>query len=148
MPTLHMICGLPGSGKSTLAVKLERDQPALLFTPDEWIERMNVDGHKKGKRKLVEELQWDVARKTLRLGLNVILENGFWSKKERLQYKEEAAAVGAQTKLHFLDVSPEELKRRLHERNKNLSANAFYVNPDLIDVWLKEFEPPTADELV
>lgn len=142
-----MICGLPGSGKSTLAAKLERDLPALRFSPDEWIEHMNEDGHKKGKRKLVEELQWDVARKVLRLGVTVILENGFWSKKERKQYAEEAAAVGAQTKLHFLNVSPEELKRRLHERNKNLPANAFYVNPDLIDLWLKEFEPPTADEL-
>lgn len=142
-----MICGLPGSGKSTLAAKLEQDLSALLFTPDEWIERMNEDGHKKGKRKLVEELQWDVARKALRLGLDVILENGFWSKQEREQFKLEAAAVGASTKLYFLDVPPEELKRRLHARNNNLPANAFYVNPDLIDTWLKEFEPPTAEEL-
>jgi len=142
-----MICGLPGSGKSTLAKKLERDLPALLFTPDEWIERMNKNGHKKGKRKLVQDLQWDVARKALRLGLNVVLENGFWSKNERQQFKEQAMAVGAQTKLHFLDVSPKELKRRLHERNKNLPANAFYVNPDLIDLWLKDIEPPTVDEL-
>lgn len=148
MPTLHLICGLPGSGKSTLAAKLELDLPALLFTPDEWIERMNEDGHKKGKRKLVEALQWDVARKALRLRLNVILENGFWNKQERQRYREQATAIGAQTKVHFLDVPPEELKRRLHERNKNLHANSFYVNPDLIDLWLKEFEPPTAEELV
>ena len=148
MSTLHLICGLPGSGKSTLAAKLEHDLPALLFAPDEWIERMNEDGHKKGKRKLVEELQWDVARKVLRLGLDVILENGFWSKQERQQYRNEAVAIGAQTKLYFLDVPTDELKRRLHERNKNLPANAFYVNPDLIDIWVNEFEPPTADELV
>ena len=142
-----MICGLPGSGKSTLAAKLERDLPALLFTPDEWIERMNEDGHKKGKRKLVEDLQWRVARNALRLGLDVVLENGFWSKQEREQFRLEAAAVGATTKLYFLDVPPEELKRRLHARNMNLPANAFYVNPDLIDTWLKEFEPPTDDEI-
>jgi len=142
-----MICGLPGSGKSTLAAQLEKNLPAMLFTPDEWIERMNEDGHKKGKRKLVEELQWDVARKALKLGLDVVLENGFWSKKERQKYRKEADEVSAKTKLYFLNVLPEELKRRLHERNSNLPANAFYVNPDLIDLWLKEFEPPTSDEL-
>lgn len=107
---------------------------------------MNEDGHKKGKRKLVEELQWDVARKALKMGLNVVLENGFWSKQERQRYRDQAAAVGAKTKLHFLNVPPEELKRRLHERNKNLPDNTCFVNPDLIDLWLKEFEPPTADE--
>lgn len=64
-----MICGLPGSGKSTLAAKLEGELPALLFTPDEWIHRMNEDGHNKGKRKLVEELQWRVALKVLSLGV-------------------------------------------------------------------------------
>lgn len=147
MPTLHLICGLPGSGKSTLAAKLECELPGLLFTPDAWIERMNKDGHKKGKRKLVEELQWDAARKALRLGLDVILENGFWSKYERQQYREQATATGAQTILHFLDVPTDELKSRLHNRNKSLPPNACYVNPDLIDIWLTEFEPPSVDEL-
>ncbi len=127
--------------------RLERELPALLFTPDVWIERMNEDGHKKGKRKLVEALQWDAGRKALGLGLNVVLENGFWSRQQRWTYRGQAAAVGAQTKLHFLDVSPEELKRRLHHRNSNLPADACYVNPDLIDLWLKEFEPPSPEEL-
>lgn len=141
-----MICGLPGSGKSTLAAKLERELSALLLTPDEWIERMNEDGHKKGKRKLVEDLQWRAARKALKLGVNVVLENGFWSKAERRRYREEAAALGARVKLYFLDVPPEELRRRLHARNQNLPTNACYVNPDLIDLWLTEFEAPTQDE--
>lgn len=144
MPTLHLICGLPGSGKSTLAAKLERELPALLFTPDTWIQRMNKDGHKKGKRKLVEELQWDAAQKALRLGLDVILENGFWTKQERLQYREQAHAIGAKTMLHFLDVPADELKSRLHNRNKNLPLHGSYVHPDLIDIWLTEFESPTA----
>lgn len=147
MATLHLICGLPGSGKSTLAAKLEKELPALLFSPDEWIERMNEDGHKKGKRKLVEELQWDVARKALKLGIDVVLENGFWSKQERTLYRNQASEIGAKAKLYFLDVPPDELKNRLRLRNENLPSSAFYVNPDLIDVWLKEFEPPTKEEL-
>jgi len=142
-----MICGLPGSGKSTLAAKLEAELPALRLIPDAWIARMNEHGHKKGKRKLVESLQWDVAQKTLHLGLDVVLENGFWSKQERQQYRRQAAAVGAQTKLYFLNVSIEELKRRLQARNKNLSGDTFYIDPQKIDSWLVEFEPPTSDEL-
>ena len=142
-----MICGLPGSGKSTLASKLETNLPALRLIPDDWIERMNLDGHKPGKRKLVEELQLDVALKALRLGLNVVLENGFWSKHEREQCRKKAASVGAEIKLHFLDVSPAELKERIEKRNKNLQNGEMYVDPDKIDLWLQKFEAPTLDEL-
>ena len=147
MATLHLICGLPGSGKTTLAEKLERELPALRLTPDIWIKKFNQDGHNAGKRKLIESIQWDVALRTLKLGVNVVLENGFWSKQERQQYRQQARAQGAQTKLHYLDVSVEELKRRLVKRNANLPPDAFHIAPEKIDRFILEFEPPTAEEL-
>jgi hypothetical protein len=44
-------------------------------------------------------------------------------------------------------VSVVELKRRLEERNKNLTKGTCFVNPDFIDSWIKQFEAPTPDEL-
>lgn len=142
-----MICGLPGSGKTTLAAKMENEQRVLRLTPDEWIVRMNEEGHKKGKRRLVESLQFDVALKALRLGVDVVLENGFWYRQEREHYRARAVSVGAEVKLHFLDISKDELKRRIENRNQNLSIGSCYVNPDYIDAWLEEFERPDAGEL-
>jgi predicted kinase len=147
MPTLHLICGLPGSGKSTLARQLERELPALRLTPDEWMARIVGDGYDEPKRAAVEAVQWEIAQRALTLGLNVVLENGFWARSERDAFRARAAELGAQAKLHFLDAPIDELKRRLALRNASLPPDTFPVAPHLIDEWVRLFEPPTPDEL-
>jgi hypothetical protein len=147
MPVLHLICGLPGSGKTTLAKELERDLPGLRLAPDEWMARIVGDGFDDAKRAVVEAVQWEIAARALSLGINVILENGFWSRKERDEYRARAAALGAETKLHFLDVSRDELLRRLALRNAALPADTFPVTAAQIDLWWSWFAPPALDEL-
>ena len=83
MPVLFLLCGLPGSGKTTLAMRLERERPALRLTPDEWIGALAIDSHDEEKRAAVEALQWEVAAQALVLGVDVVLDWGFWSRSER-----------------------------------------------------------------
>lgn len=147
MPTLHLICGLPGSGKSTLAKKLESEYPALLLTPDEWMSRILEDGYDDGKRAVVESIQWEIAQRVLHLGVDVILENGFWSRKERDEFKAKAKELGADAKLYYLDVSKDELWKRLENRNAALPPHTFQVKESDLDEWIKSFEAPTAEEL-
>ena len=147
MPTLHLICGLPGSGKSTLAEELQKKRPALRLIPDEWMERIIGDGRNSEKRKVVDAIQREIAEQALRLGVDVILETGFWSRKERDECRAMAKAAGAQAKLYFLDVPRDELVRRLEERNKNLPPHTFRVTAEDIDEWTPLFEKPTPDEL-
>jgi predicted kinase len=147
MPVLHLICGLPGSGKTTLAKQLELDLPALRLAPDEWMARIVGDGYDDAKRAAVEAVQWEIAARALRLGIDVILENGFWSRSERDDFRARAAAVGADTSLHFLDVPRDELLRRLALRNAALPGDTFRVNQAQLDLWLTWFEPPTPDEI-
>jgi predicted kinase len=147
MPTLHLICGLPASGKTTLAARLEHEERALRLTPDVWMARLVGDGFDDAKRAEVEALQWAIAARALALGLNVVLENGFWSRKERDMFRAEAAALGARTKVHFLDVPKAELVRRLAARNAALPPDTFHVDPALLDEWTGLFEPPEPDEL-
>ena len=146
--TLHLICGLPGSGKSTLAQKLERETSALRFNPDSWLMKIVGTGNDERARTAIESIQWDIAQKAISLGIDVILEFGFWSRTERDDYKKIARKLGAKTKLHYLDVPTVELKLRIEKRNSSLPADGFFVDPNLIDDWAKSFEAPTADELV
>jgi len=146
MPVLHLICGLPGSGKSTLAKQLERELPALRLTPDEWMSRIVGDGFDEPKRAAVEAVQWDLAVNVLRLGVDVILENGFWSRAERNRLREQATAIGATTKLHFLEVSRDELLRRLALRNASLPPHTFQITEANLDSYIEMFQPPTPDE--
>jgi len=146
MSTLHIICGLPGSGKSTLAKKLESEHPALRLTPDEWMERIVGDGYNEEKRTVIESIQCEIAEQALRLGVDVILENGFWSRKERDELRARAKNSGANIKLYYLDVARDELLRRLKERNKNLPPNTFHVDESRLDDAISHFEAPTPDE--
>ncbi len=151
MATLFMICGLPGAGKTTFAKQLEHSESALRLCPDAWIATLLADPNDTAEldrlRTPVESLQWEVAQRALQLGVNVIMENGFWSRAERDMFRAQAEALGAQVKLHFLEVSRDELWIRLTKRNANLLPGTFRVTEEQLDLWLSWFEAPTKDEL-
>jgi predicted kinase len=151
MATLHLICGLPGAGKTTLARQIEQEWPALRLSPDEWIASILADPadipERDRLRAPVEVLQWDLAKRLLALGQDVILENGFWSRAERVSYRAEAEALGAEVVLHYLDVGRDVLWDRLEKRNASLPPGTFAVTKDELDEWWSWFEPPVDEEL-
>ncbi|MCS5712908.1 AAA family ATPase [Candidatus Berkiella aquae] len=146
-PTLYLICGLPGAGKTTFAKMLEIEKNALRLTPDEWMSRIVGDGYDEAKRAVVEQIQWEIAARVLSLGVNAILDYGFWGRSERDDYRARAKAHGARTKVCFLDVSREELLKRLSERNASLPEDTFKVDEAQLDLWSSWFQKPTQDEL-
>lgn len=147
MPVLHLVCGLPGSGKSTLAARIAQEEQALWLSPDVWMSRIVGDGYDEAKRDAVEQVQWETAERALALGTNVVLDNGFWSRSERERLRTRAALLGAETRLHFLDVPLDELKRRLAARNRDLPEHVFAVAEADIEKWSRLFEAPALDEL-
>jgi len=147
MRTLHLICGLPGAGKSTLSKQLEAETGAVRLTPDEWMTRLMIDGYDERARAEIEEIQWELAQRLLEIGVDVVLEFGFWSRAERMRFKTRATQLGAHTRIHFLDVPREELARRLELRNAALPRHAVPVNLQDIDRWMGQFEAPNQEEL-
>ena len=151
MATLHLICGLPGAGKTTLARKLETELPALRLTPDEWIAQILADVSDRTEldrlRDPIEAVQWQVAVKTLALGIDVILDFGFWGREERREFRRRAEALGAKVKWHFLVVDREELWARISKRNAALPSGTFYNSEEECDIYWSLFEPPTDEEL-
>lgn len=148
---MHLICGLPCSGKTTLAKALEAKLAAIRLCPDEWITRLygkDISGEAlDAARDPVEQALWDVAARVLGLGVDVILEYGFWSRSEREEYRRCAADLGAGSQVHFTAASEEELFDRLAKRNAHLPVGTFWIDEGRLREWIRVFEAPEPDEL-
>jgi predicted kinase len=151
MATLHLMVGLPCSGKTTLARQLEQQYSALRLTTDDWHTRLfgnDAEEEQHDKRHgLIEALLWEIAARALALGVNVILDFGFWAKVEREDYRARAKQLGAASEIHFLDVPEAELLERLRHRNANPPQGSFIIPEEFMTAWLVIFQPPEPDEL-
>ncbi len=143
--------GLPCSGKTTLAKGLARDLPALRLNTDQWhLHLFGQDAEHPehdDRHGRIEAQLWAVAADTLALGVNVILDFGFWAAEEREHFRQEAARLGAASELHFLDVSEAELLQRLRARNAQRLTDSFVIAPESMKPWIASFQKPTAAEL-
>ena len=138
--------GLPCSGKTTLAKKLESELGVLRLTPDEWhrfLYGQDATHPKHDERhSKIETLQWEVAASALKRGLDVILDFGTWAKEERDDFRNRAAALGAETKIHFLDVPFDELLVRLEARNQLSPEEVTIIPPSKMKEYLPHFQLP------
>ena len=149
--TLHLMVGLPCSGKTTLAQKLETERSALRLTPDEWQVRLfgqdaQAPEHD-ARHGLIEAMLWDIASRALVLGMDVILDFGFWAREEREDFRLRAKKLGAGSEVHYLDVPEGELLRRLALRNSQPSEKSFHIPEGMMRPWIAFFQRPTPDEL-
>ncbi len=151
MATLHLMVGLPCSGKTTLAKKLEHERSGLRLTPDEWhVGLFGQDANEPehdARHSFIESMLWNIAGRALGLGTNVILDFGFWAREEREDYRLRAERLGASSEVHFLDVSEEELLRRLGVRNSQPTQESFHISEESMKPWIEFFQKPAPEEL-
>ena len=149
MATAHLIHGFLGAGKTTFARRLERELPAIRFSQDEWMTHLYgndppVDEFPIFFRRISEQIArfWP---RCLELGVDVILDLNFWSRRERDETRATAIALGASTRLYRLACTEEEAWRRIEHRNRNLDGSLF-ISRNTFEVLKARFEPLGDDE--
>jgi predicted kinase len=144
---LILMCGLPGSGKTSLAAQLASGRGAVRLTKDEWLWALGATPWDRPTGEKIEQELWRLAQEILSLGLSVVLDFGLWARTERDEMRTVARALGVGVELHYLEVAPDELWRRIEVRN---SAPPWVDSPigraDL-DEWLNTFQAPGPCEL-
>lgn len=147
-PTLYVMVGLPGAGKTVRARQLEAEHGALRLTPDEWMIPLFGDSDADGKRDVLEGRFVWLALHALRLGVNVVLDFGVWSKDERSALRSLAADAGAECALVYLPVDPDEQWRRVSARLTSTPESTFEIGPDDLAEYRAVFCEPDLDELL
>jgi predicted kinase len=147
MTTLFLTVGLPGAGKTTLARQLADEHGALRLTPDDWMIPLFGVAEADGKRDVMEgRLLW-VAVEALRLGTNVVVDYGCWSRDERSAIRWLTEAEGARFHMIYLPVDNETQRARIAHRWATAPGETFpMTEADILD-GRAHFEEPDAVEL-
>ncbi len=152
--TIHLIVGLPGAGKTTRAKELEVSESALRLTPDEWLMAVfardspvrwrsseRVDQRDRIEGKLIE-----AGMRAAELGLNVVLDFGFWGRDERSALRWMAASVGTLAEVVYLPIGLEEQRRRIRDRYQ-AQPGQFLMSDAELQQWHRQFQAPDPEEL-
>jgi predicted kinase len=138
-----LLCGLPGAGKTTLAKRLAAKVPAVRLGGDEWMAELGIGLHDEEARARLGRLFWLHAQDLLRLGLNVVLESGFWLRSDGDEKRLGARALGVAVELHYLEVPFESLCRRLERRKQANVQGAVPITREMMERWVQFLQPPT-----
>jgi predicted kinase len=145
--TLILMVGLPGAGKTTRAEELAAAYRALRLTPDEWMIQLFGEPTADRKRDILEGQLILVALQTLRLGTNVVLDFGLWSRDERSALRWLATSAGASCQVVYLPVDKDVQRARIAHRQATEPHTTFPMTEADIDTWQKQFQVPDAAEL-
>lgn len=150
IPIAYLIMGFVGSGKSTYAKKLELETNAFRITKDEWLIRIvgndpTVSGFEDLDAR-VTDLSMDIALQLLKSGMDIIIDDGFWIRRQRDEIRERIRNMGAKYELHYVKCSKSLMKKRIHQRNKTLGKDTFFVSEEVFDKYWKYFDDIEEDE--
>lgn len=153
MPKVILTCGKICSGKTTYAQQLRVQNKAVLLSVDEIM--LALFGQHCGDDhdmyvERTEEYLLDKSVELIETGMDVILDWGFWQKAERDSVKAFYQAQAIPCEMHYIDISDETWKNRLHKRNSTVLAgetNAYYVDENLAAKFGRIFEMPGKEEI-
>ena len=153
MPKVLIMCGKICSGKSTYAEKLKLKNKAVILSVDELTLALfeNQAGEKLDF--YVEKLKEYFLKKSLDIveaGADVILDWGFWTKKERDYAREFYDSRNISYQFYYMNVGIDEWKKRILKRNQEIKREqleAYPIDKGLLSKVEKMFEEPDRKEL-
>lgn len=152
MAKVIMTCGKICAGKSTYAERLRSETGAVLLSVDEIT--LALFGSDTGDMhdtyvERTEKYLYEKSVQIVRSGIDVILDWGFWTAKERKYAREFYKSYGISCELHFIDIDDDLWHTRIEKRNAMVEAgecSAYYVDEGLARKFAEIFEPPLDTE--
>jgi len=154
MAKIIAICGKICSGKTYYANQIKQKENAVILSCVELTKELFYNNLGDKHDKMVIKIQNYLMKKSVELvnvGCNVILDWGFWSKKDRekttLYYEEKDIKI----EWHYIDVNLETWNEHIKERNKKILNGQgkadFYLDEGLMEKLLSKWEEPDKTEI-
>ena len=154
MAKIMAICGKVCSGKSYYAKSLREKENAVILSCDDvtmtLFDNDLGDNHDVMVKKVMTHLK-DISIKIFNTGTNVILDWGFWSKKDREELTKFYQEKNIPIEWYYICVDDETWEKNITERNKRVEdgngGSDFHVGEGLKKKVLSRWDEPTKEEI-
>jgi predicted kinase len=147
-----LMCGLAGSGKTTVSKQVEaRGFLRLSFDEQLWEScgRFGIDYPAEAYPRMQDvarAILMDRFLEALAERTPTVIDSAFWNRAARDGHKALVEDHGGSWRLLYLKADPGLLRRRLSIRAERFDANAaFPITDDVLDRFLRSFEPPDGE---
>lgn len=150
---VFLLCGKIASGKSHYAKALLRDGHTILLSQDDFVAQLGLNYFDNLHSSLIPKLQYclyELAASTSRCGANVVIDFGFWSKRERQYVSEVFRNMCIAPRWCYMDVSDAVWAQNIVDRNREVIAEGhpeFQIDAAKMQEINAEFEVPNRDEM-
>ncbi|MBO5344420.1 MAG: ATP-binding protein [Clostridia bacterium] len=142
MSKIILLCGKIGSGKTTLAKQLEKEKSFVCFSADEKMLKNYGEIHDKNEfREKLAECISQIFKESLSLlqkGISVVLDSGFWTKKER----DEARLIFKDFDVELVYLKSDDIENLKRISKRNTQKNAYFFDEETYYFLMKNFEEP------
>ena len=150
MAEIVALCGVICSGKSTYAEKMKRTCNAVVLNPDVLIKALFDERLGECHDDIFEKVRWYLYRQAYDIsqtGIDVILDFGLWSKKERREVREFFGSKNAEFSVHYIDTPLAKIRANIDKRNSGVDESDYFIDDAIFDKCLSLFEVPDEDEI-
>ena len=154
MAKLIAICGKICSGKSYYAKHLKEKENAVILSCDE-LTHVLFDNNLGDKHDKMSKRIWHYLLKKsediIRTNTNVILDWGFWAKKDREFISDYFNSKNINCEWHYVNVDNETWRKNISERNERvlsgLGGGDYYLDEGLMAKLMSKWEEPSKQEI-
>lgn len=153
MSVIIMLCGKICSGKSTYAEKIKKERKAVVLSCDDLM--LSLFDEKLGDKHdcILEKCKiylYELSCQIAGAGTNVILDFGFWIRKERKNTVRLFHSKNIKTEIHYIKIDRGSWLNQINKRNSDVKkgiVKGYYVDENMKKLFDKSFEEPDKDEV-
>lgn len=143
MTTIHLMCGFIGFGKTTIAKQMAEKLPAVCLTHDEFMVKLygrNIPYEEfRSDYEKVDDVLWNMAEKIIAVGVDVIMDYGFWSHADRKKVFERAQNITESVVFHNVCCDMVTAKQRILKRSAE-NPGELLIGENEFNTLAKNFE--------